>query len=193
MGILFLLFTLIPALEIYLLVKVGGQIGALNTLGLLILMGLIGSAIVRSQGRTLMMQAQTALSRGELPAGSVMHGLLVIVGGVLMVTPGFFTDVLGFLFVLPGPRHVIVALFQRYLARQLRMGRVHVFGSAGGGGFSTGFGGFRRGSGPFSEDMGRDGRFRDVTPPVIDVDSVRIDASTRPRTSTDDGRDDSTK
>lgn len=185
--ILFLCFTLIPALEIYLLIKVGGQIGALNTFGLLILVGIVGATIAKSQGRALLIQTQAALSRGEIPAASLLHGLMVVIGGVLMVTPGFFTDVIGLLFVLPGTRHMIVVLIRKYLARQLELGRIHVFGSASAGGF----GGFRTGGphgpqGPFGRSVPHDDEMREVSPRVIDVNSIRIDPENPRKTSTDD-------
>lgn len=181
LPLLFLCFTLLPAIEIYLLIKVGGQIGALHTFGLLLFMGFLGAAIAKSQGRALLLQAQAALSRGELPAASALHGLLVIFGGVLMVTPGFFTDVLGFLFVLPGPRHLMVVLMKRYLAKQLELGRIHVFGGAAAGG------GFRTGSrGPFEGPQPPPGASRDVSPKVIDVTATRVEDKPKAKTSTDD-------
>lgn len=189
MPLLFLLlFALVPALEIYLLVQVGSRIGVLNTLGLLLFLGFVGAAIVKSQGRALALQAQTALSRGELPAGSVMHGMLVIIGGILLIIPGFFTDLLGFLFILPGPRHILVAVLRGYLQRQLKLGRMRVFG-AHGGSFSAGFGGFRTTHDPSGAEWTEEAR--DVSPKVIDVTSVRIDADVdsdgEPKTSTDGG------
>ncbi len=185
MLLLLCCFALLPAVEIYLLIQVGRELGVLNTLGLLLLMGILGVALARSQGRVLLIQAQAALSRGDLPASQVLHGLLVVVGGVLMFVPGFFTDILGFFFVLPGSRHLMVAFLRRYLARQLELGRIHLFGGTGAG---SGFGGFRRAPrGPFDgPGSGAAGAERDVSPKVIDVSASRVEDEPKSRVPADD-------
>lgn len=124
MPILLLLFTIVPALEFYLLFKVGGSIGALNTFSLIILTGIVGASLARSQGLSILMKIQNELQTGALPGKAIIHGLLVFGGGLLLLTPGFLTDVLGFSMVIPGTRHIIVEFVRGYFNRGLKNGNI---------------------------------------------------------------------
>lgn len=134
-AILLLLFTCVPAFELYLLFKVGGEIGALNTILIIIVTGVVGTAMAKSQGLELLYKIQNELSRGALPTGQLLQGFLVMGGGLLLLTPGFVTDILGFAMVLPGSRAVLAALIKKAFARQIKKGSVHVFTSFGRQGF----------------------------------------------------------
>ncbi|WP_339770576.1 FxsA family protein [uncultured Paraglaciecola sp.] len=107
MGKLFLLFVLIPIVEISLLISVGEQIGGWNTVAIVIATALIGSYIVRQQGLTTLINAQQKMQHGEIPGQEVAEGLLLVIAGVMLVTPGFVTDFIGFLFCLPMTRPLI--------------------------------------------------------------------------------------
>lgn len=125
--ILLLLFTCVPALELYLLFQVGGEIGALNTILIIILTGVVGAAMAKSQGLELLFKIQTKLNEGELPTGQLLQGFLVMGGGLLLLTPGFITDILGFAMVLPGSRGVLAALIKKAFSNQIKRGNVHIF------------------------------------------------------------------
>jgi UPF0716 protein FxsA len=123
---LFLLFTLIPVIEIYLLIQVGSLIGPLPTVVLLLGISAAGAWLVRSQGFLILRRVQEELAAGRLPATELMDGALVLVGGVLLVTPGFFTDALGLVFLLPMTRSLLKQVVRRWLEGRLSRGGVIV-------------------------------------------------------------------
>lgn len=98
---LFVLFTAVSLLEIFVLVKVGGFLGALPTIALVVVTALVGSALVRSQGLQLIQQYQQRIAKGEMPGQQLVEGLMLIITGVLLVTPGFVTDLCGLLLLQP--------------------------------------------------------------------------------------------
>ena len=96
MRFLFLLFAILPIVEIALLVQVGGIIGGWNTIGLVILTAFIGAYFVKREGIATLQTAQAKMQRNELPGKEMVEGLMLVVAGILLVTPGLITDVLGF-------------------------------------------------------------------------------------------------
>ncbi len=112
---LFLAFTLIPVLEIYLLIKVGGQLGALNTVALVIITGFAGAYLARLQGMHTMLRVRTSLQQGVMPAEEMLDAMLIFAAGLVLLTPGFITDVFGLLLLIPDTR----LLFKRYLRKKL--------------------------------------------------------------------------
>ncbi len=119
MGLLLvLLFLVVPVVEIYVIVQVGQQIGALPTVALLLVESLIGAWIVRREGSRAWAALRTAVSGGQLPSRELADAALVLVGGTLLLTPGFVTDVVGFLVVLPLTRPVARRLLAAFLARR---------------------------------------------------------------------------
>ena len=121
--VLFLLFLIVPLVEIYLLIQVGSVIGALPTVLAVVGTALLGAGLVRAQGVITLSRAQAALDRGEPPAMELLEGVVLLVAGALLLTPGFFTDVLGFLCLVPGLRR---RTLQRLALRVLdRMGPGH--------------------------------------------------------------------
>ena len=101
---LFLFFLAVPLLEIYLLIHVGSWIGAFPTVLLIILTAALGAALARHQGLATLQRLQMALRRGELPAVELFEGVILLVGALLLLTPGFITDLAGFAFLLPAIR-----------------------------------------------------------------------------------------
>lgn len=134
MPILLILFIGVPLLEIYLFAQVGDAIGALNTVALVILTAVIGVYMLRVQGLSTWMRVQQAMAQGQPPAIEMIEGLILLVCGALLLTPGFFTDTLGFLMLVPGLRHQIA---RAVVARGMMGG----FSGGVGGGFGGGFGG----------------------------------------------------
>jgi len=145
---LFLFFIAVPLVEMLLLFEVSDQIGGLSTLGLVVATAVIGVQVLKQQGIATLTRANARLSSGELPAQEIIEGMLLAAAGALLLTPGFVTDTLGFVF-LAGPLRRLIA------ARLLRSGLVRAGGGLGAG-FSGGpvggsSGGFsRRSQGGFS-------------------------------------------
>lgn len=102
--ILFLLVLIVPFAEIYLLLEVGGIIGALPTIFLVVLTAIIGAWLLRQQGFATFRRFQESLARGEIPAYEMIEGPIILVGGALLLTPGFITDILGFICLIPALR-----------------------------------------------------------------------------------------
>jgi UPF0716 protein FxsA len=119
---LFILFLIVPVIEIYLLIKVGSLIGGLATVMILLSISLLGAYLVRSQGFRIIAKIQEELSQGRLPAAQMMDGALVLVGGVLLMTPGFFTDFLGIFFLVPSTRKLIKMWLGLWLQARLSKG-----------------------------------------------------------------------
>ncbi|MDQ3849352.1 MAG: FxsA family protein, partial [Actinomycetota bacterium] len=111
---LVVLFIAVPILELFLIIQVGQAIGALPTIALLIADSILGSMLMRSQGRATWRRFNAALAEGRVPAREVIDGALVIFGGALLLTPGFFTDVLGLALLLPPSRALVRGALVRH-------------------------------------------------------------------------------
>ena len=110
MRYLFLLFVIMPVLELYLLIRVGQWLGAWPTVGLVFLTAAVGISLLRHQGFSTLHIVRTRLEAGELPAREMVEGLLLVVGGAMFLAPGFITDLIGFICLLPPTRRRIAAL-----------------------------------------------------------------------------------
>jgi UPF0716 protein FxsA len=119
---LFLLFLIVPVIEVYFLIKVGSVIGGLPTVAILVLISLLGAWLVRSQGFRILTRVREELGEGRLPAAQLMDGALVLVGGLLLATPGFFTDFLGLFFLVPATRTLIKRWLGLWLQARLARG-----------------------------------------------------------------------
>ena len=111
---LFLAFTIIPFLEIYLLIEIGSHIGAFNTLMIVILTGFLGALLARYQGLQAMLRVRESLAHGEMPAEHLLDALLILLAGIVLLTPGFLTDLAGFLILIPTTRFY----FKRWLRKK---------------------------------------------------------------------------
>lgn len=105
--ILMTLFLVIPIIEIYLLIKVADVINWLPTIALVVLTAVLGASLLRSQGSQTYLRFNQALSEGRVPANEILEGVALLVGGALLLTPGFFTDLIGFICLLPFTRRPI--------------------------------------------------------------------------------------
>jgi len=123
---LFILFAVVPVIEVYLLIKIGSLIGALPTVALLLAISMVGAWLVRHQGFELMRRIQSELAQRRLPAAELLDGAMLLVGGVLLLTPGFFTDFLGLFFLIPFTRAVIKQLVGLWLQRRLSPGTITI-------------------------------------------------------------------
>jgi UPF0716 protein FxsA len=134
MGLLLVVaFLVVPVVEIYVIVQVGQQIGALPTVALLLVESAIGAWIVRREGSRAWAALRGAVTSGQLPSRELADTALVLVGGTLLLTPGFVTDVFGFFFVLPWTRPLARRLLSRFVARRATV-VVGRFGPVGRGG-----------------------------------------------------------
>jgi UPF0716 protein FxsA len=118
--LLFLAFLVVPVLEIWLLIQVGSVIGGPATVALLLADSLLGAWIVRREGRRAWRALQEALRSGRMPERELADGGLVLVGGALLLTPGFFTDLLGFACVLPFTRPLMRRLGAWFFRRRVK-------------------------------------------------------------------------
>ena len=126
---LLVVFIVVPIAELYVIIQVGHAIGALPTGGLLLLDSVLGSALLRGQGRATWRRFNAALGSGRPPAREVLDGALVIFGGAFLISPGFLTDIVGLLLLLPPTRAVLRrALVRNFTNRAM----VRVVGGFGG-------------------------------------------------------------
>jgi UPF0716 protein FxsA len=122
---LLVLFLIVPIIEIYLLIKVGGLIGAIPTVFMVVFTAVLGALLLRQQGFATLGRVQEALARGEVPAIEMLEGALLLIGGALLLTPGFFTDTIGFICLIPPLR-------RRIIMWALRRGIIATVGPGGG-------------------------------------------------------------
>ena len=132
MILLVLLFIAVPIVEIYVIIQVGQAIGALWTIALLVADSILGSALMRAQGRAAWRRFNDAIGVGRVPGREVVDGALVIFGGALLLTPGFVTDIFGLAFLLPPTRAVIRRLLVRRFTGRIRVSGPPPHGGAAG-------------------------------------------------------------
>jgi UPF0716 protein FxsA len=109
------MLIVIPALEIALFVLSGKLIGVWSTVALIILTGMIGVHLAKQQGLAVVEEAKRELSYGRLPSGAILDGICVLIGAILLITPGFFTDIVGVFLLLPVTRSIIKPYIARWL------------------------------------------------------------------------------
>ncbi len=125
--VLFLFFTLIPLAEIYVLIQVGQVIGTWDTVGLVIVSGIIGAYAAKTQGKQVIGQIEEQLRSGGEPSSIFLQALLVFVGGIFMIAPGFITDILGMSFILPITRNLYVGTLKKLFKKGINIGKIHVY------------------------------------------------------------------
>lgn len=130
MLLLLLIFIVLPIAEIYVIVQVGQAIGILPTIALLIVDGFVGAALARSQGAAAWRRFNEAIAARRAPTKEVLDGAMVIVGGAFLLAPGFITDVIGLLLLLPPTRALMRGFVTRVARRRTTF---QVFGPPGGG------------------------------------------------------------
>jgi len=124
--ILLMSIVVLPILEIYILIESGRLIGVWPTVLLVIVTGIAGSWLMRHQGLELLRRIQMELAAGRLPAGALLDGALILVGGVLLLTPGFCTDLTGFTMLVPTSRRLWRKGLELWLAKQMATGRLTI-------------------------------------------------------------------
>jgi UPF0716 protein FxsA len=112
-------FIVVPLLELYVILKVGDAIGVLWTVALLLVDSVVGTRLFRSQGRTVWRRFNETMAAGRIPHRELIDGVLIIFGGAFLITPGFLTDILGLVLLLPPTRSVVRRLVARRLGRRI--------------------------------------------------------------------------
>lgn len=119
--LLVLVFLVAPLVELAVIVQVAGEVGVLNTIGLLVAVSLVGAWLARREGVGVVRRIQAALQRGQLPSTELVDGGLILFAGALMITPGFISDVLALVLLFPPTRAAVRVPLLRYLSRRGRM------------------------------------------------------------------------
>jgi UPF0716 protein FxsA len=121
---LLILFTFVPILEIFVLIEAGRQIGAMPTIAMVILTGIAGAFLARSQGFQLLARIQTDLQAGRVPAEEMFDGAMILAGGMVLLTPGFCTDLLGFILLTPASRSYIKKWLRQWIEKKMARGEI---------------------------------------------------------------------
>ena len=124
---LLIIFVFVPVMELYILIEAGRMIGIGATVGLIMLTGAAGAWLARSQGLEILRRIQQETANGQMPAQTLIDGALILVGGLLLLTPGFFTDALGFSFLVPITRELWRRGLSAWLEKQVRQGSVTIY------------------------------------------------------------------
>ena len=104
MRLLLIALLVVPLAEIYVLIEVGSEVGAVAAVALVVLTAVVGAALMRAQGLATLLRARAAMARGETPALEMLEGAVILVAGALLLTPGFLTDAVGFACLVPSVR-----------------------------------------------------------------------------------------
>jgi len=120
LGRLFLAFTLIPLIDFYLLFRVGEHIGFVWTVLIVILTGWLGAVLARREGLRVFLQFQKEIQSGKLPGDTILEGVLVLASGLLLITPGFLTDITGLTLLIPPARQRVARFIKDRYRRKLR-------------------------------------------------------------------------
>jgi len=118
---LFLLFTTTTLLELALIIEAGRHLGVVTTILLILFTAIIGAYLAQTQGLSILKKIQLELNQGQLPSNQLLEGLLVLIGAILLLTPGFLTDTLGFLCILPFSRYWIRERLKIHLRQRLKL------------------------------------------------------------------------
>ncbi|KQL50053.1 FxsA family protein [Brevibacillus choshinensis] len=124
--ILVVLFIVVPAIELWGLISIGKVIGGWNTVALVILTGVVGAWLAKQQGLQVIRTVQFQLSRGQMPTESLIDGALVLAGGILLLSPGFFSDVIGILLLIPYTRLIVRHLLKKWLWSMISSGKIQL-------------------------------------------------------------------
>ncbi len=120
------MFTLIPVIELALLVEIGSRIGVTLTIAIVLATGAAGAWLARAQGLRALRRLQEALRTAQFPGDEIFDGVLILCGGLLLLTPGFLTDLFGLSVLIPGSRHLIKAALKNTIRRRMRPGDLQV-------------------------------------------------------------------
>ncbi len=121
-GLIPLILIIVPIVEIALFVQIGGAIGLGWTLLIILATAMLGARAIRRQGLNALARAQAQMASGQPPVGEIVHGVLILIAGIMLLTPGFFTDTMGFLLLFPVTRRFILELAAGFILPKLFSG-----------------------------------------------------------------------
>jgi len=124
---LILLFTVIPLIELYLLIQVGRYLGSFQTIMIVLITGIIGGLLARSQGLSVQRQIRLDLQKGIIPTDSLIDGCFILIAGALLITPGMITDIFGFVLMVPFFRGWLKKRLKDILKRKFESGRFQYY------------------------------------------------------------------
>ena len=123
---LLIIFILVPLIELYFLLEISQFIGVFTTVMIIVFTGAAGVSIAKRQGYQVVNNIRSTLNAGKMPTDDLISALLILIGGVTLLTPGFLTDITGFLLILPGSRDLIGALVKKYFLKYVKENKVEV-------------------------------------------------------------------
>jgi UPF0716 protein FxsA len=126
-GVLILLFLVVPLAELYVIIQVGQALGALNTIALLIVISAVGAWLAKREGLSVWRRFQRQVESGAVPGKEIADGVMILFAAALLMSPGFLTDLLGIALLLPPVRAVVRGVFMRQAAKRAGIIRVHRF------------------------------------------------------------------
>lgn len=165
------MFISIPICEVLLLIEASDRIGAWNTFSLVLASAFLGLWLTRREGRQVIFQLRKDTGRGVLPAESLLHGILVFIGGILLIIPGFITDVMGLALLIPFARNWVAGYLKMSLQKSMREGKFQVRTFSSQGGFTSY--GSTNGFSNFQEDFVDTKEVREAK--VIDIETKRLE------------------
>jgi UPF0716 protein FxsA len=121
---LLLLFILVPLVELFLLIEIGKLIGTLSTLMIIVCTGVLGAFLARRQGIGVLQQIRIEIANGRLPATQLADGVIILLAGAVLITPGVLTDAFGFLCLIPATRKIIKKMLWRWIESAVHNGRI---------------------------------------------------------------------
>ncbi len=124
---LILLFTVVPLIELYLLIQVGRYFGAFHTIMIVLITGIIGGLLARSQGLSVQRQIRVDLQNGIIPTDSLIDGCFILIAGALLITPGMITDIFGFILMVPFFRGWLKKRLKKILRRKFESGKFQYY------------------------------------------------------------------
>ncbi|MCP4216555.1 MAG: membrane protein FxsA [bacterium] len=131
-GNLLLLFIVVPIVEIYILVNAGQVLGTWNTIGIVILTGVAGASFAKSEGARVIYDIRNAMAAGQMPGRELMQGAMILAGGIMLLTPGFLTDIVGFSLLIPFTRKLYSKVALNYFKKKMKSGQWQATGGDNG-------------------------------------------------------------
>jgi len=119
------LFIIVPVTELYILIEAGKRIGSLTTIGIIIFTGILGAYLVKYQGFMILRKIQNDLNEGIMPGDNLIQGAIILAGGIFLLTPGFVTDIVGFIFLIPISRNIVKKYLLKWLKGKIKGGNFY--------------------------------------------------------------------
>ncbi len=126
MAKLLLFFVVTPFVELMLLIEIGKTIGTLEVILLTVLTGIAGAALAKSQGFSVVRKMQQEMAEGRIPASNLIDGAMILIGGILLLTPGVLTDLFGLFLLVPRSQTLLKKTLTRWIIRQVEKGQIHI-------------------------------------------------------------------